>query len=404
MTHLFLNGLAASAGAGLTYIRNVVPHLAIRNDVRATVVLGPHLRQEFGDVPNVSFLELDARGAARRFWLEQTMLPQLIVRSGADVLISTGNFALRKCPVPQILLSGNSLYTSRDFYRDLRVRREYGMWLDTHLRGIVAKRSVHWAECTVAPSEAFADDLRRWAGGNVVSIYHGFDHATFFRDQTPLPPTLAQKIRPADGVLRLLFVSHYNYYRNFETLLRALPLLAQKLKERRVALFLTCQLRPGANPGSYDTARAANLLHELGVAGQVVELGTVPYHALHQVYRSCDIYVSAAYAETFAHPLVEAMASGLPIVASGLAVHREICRDAGLYFDRFSPEGLADQISKLAASPDLARELGNRGSVRSLDFSWQRHVEQIVSLARDLCASADPKRQLQASALTQLGG
>ena len=64
----------------------------------------------------------------------------------------------------------------------------------------------------------------------------------------------------------------------------------------------------------------------------VVELGAVPYSLLHQVYRECDIYVTPAYAESFAHPLVEAMASGLPIVASDLAVHREICQDAAIYF------------------------------------------------------------------------
>jgi len=46
-----------------------------------------------------------------------------------------------------------------------------------------------------------------------------------------------------------------------------------------------------------------------------------------------------AYAETFAHPLVEAMASGLPVIASDLAVHREICGGGrGCIFPRFAPE------------------------------------------------------------------
>jgi glycosyltransferase involved in cell wall biosynthesis len=147
---------------------------------------------------------------------------------------------------------------------------------------------------------------------------------------------------------------------------------------------LTCQLSTGANPGSYRAAMAANLVRELGVADEVVELGTVPYHLLHQVYRSCDIYVTAAYAETFAHPLVEAMASGLPIVASSLAVHREICGDTGLYFDRFSPDAMAEQVAEIASDPDLASELGKRGLARSRDFSWRRHVEGILLLAREL--------------------
>ena len=45
--HLFLNGLAASAGGGLTYLRNVLPHLSTREDVRVTAAVNPELRQEF---------------------------------------------------------------------------------------------------------------------------------------------------------------------------------------------------------------------------------------------------------------------------------------------------------------------------------------------------------------------
>ena len=395
MMRLFLNGLAASSGAGLTYVRNVVPHLSASADVQTTVALSPSLRNEFGNPANICFLEFEPQGAGQRFWWEQTSLPPLIRRSRADVLISTGNFALRRSPVPQILLSGNSLYTSSDFYRDLRARHEYRMWLGTHLRGIFAKRSVGWADCTVAPSEAFAADLRRWTRGNVVSIYHGFDRGAFFRDETPLPATIAQKILPPNGTLRLLFVSYYNYYRNFETLFRALPILKGHLKPAKIKLFLTCQLSAGTNPGSYRTATASRLIRELGIADDVVELGTVPYHLLHHVYRSCDIYVTAAYAETFAHPLVEAMASGLPVVASDLPVHREICGAAAVYFPRFSPEHLAEQVLKVACAADLARRMGDRGSDRSRDFSWREHVEQIISLARDLRASTHRKHQIR---------
>ncbi len=172
-------------------------------------------------------------------------MPAAIRRSGADVLISVGNFALRKSPVPQILLSRNSLYTSADFLRDLRQRREYGLWLDTRIKGSLARRSIHWADRTVAPTEAFAQELRQWTGRDVVAIHHGFDHEAFFRDQTPLPADIRQKLdrETEKDTLRLLYVSHYNYYRNFETLFRALPLMRERLGGRKLKLFLTCRLR-----------------------------------------------------------------------------------------------------------------------------------------------------------------
>jgi len=383
--HLFLNCLAASAGGGLTYLRNVVPHLSARTGVRTTVAANSNLRQELGDLPNITWAQLEGnQSTARRFYQEQAILPGLIRRSGADVLISAGNFALWRAPVPQILLSGNSLYTSADFYRDLRSRRDYRIWADTRIKGIFAKRSVYWAERTVAPSRAFAEELQRWTGAPILSIHHGFDFETFCKNGSTLLVPTQRKLDSANGALRLLFVSHYNYYRNFETLLRAIPLIQNRLDKRRVVLFLTCTLCSEKNPGSYHAEPAAQLVQRLGIAEHVVELGAIPYHLLHHVYGACDIYVTPAYAETFAHPLVEAMASGVPVVAADLPVHREICGEAALFFQRFSSQELADQVLRLEASLDLRKAFIESGRTRSREFSWEKHVDELLDLATSL--------------------
>jgi len=387
MTHVFLNGLGASAGAGLTYLYNVIPHLSSRPNVRTTLVVQRQLLSEFSARPNLTCITLDGDlGAARRFWYEQRKLPAIIRESGADVVISAGNFALRRCPVPQILLSGNSLYISADFYRDLRNRREWGIWLDTRVKGILAQKSVHWADCTVAPSRAFATELQKWTNRQVVALHHGFDRETFFRDDSPLPRDVQQKMHTAKDAVRLLFVSHYNYYRNFETLLRAIPMLRDKLK-RPIRLFLTCKLQEKQNPGAYKPNVAAKLIEQLQIRDEVVELGAIPYSLLHQVYAACDVYVTPAYTETFAHPLVEAMASGLPVVAGDLPVHREVCEEAALYFPRFSAQALADAVAQVISSSHLAQELSANGRRRSTQFSWIRHVQQLLELASTMSSN-----------------
>jgi glycosyltransferase involved in cell wall biosynthesis len=182
--------------------------------------------------------------------------------------------------------------------------------------------------------------------------------------------------------VRLLFVSHYNYYRNFETLLRAVALFKQRRPSSKIRLVLTCELAPGKNPGSYRTAEASALLRELQIGEEVVQLGTIPYPLLHHVYRSCDIYVTPAYTETFAHPLVEAMACGLPIVASDLAVHREITDGAALFFEKFSPSDLADKVTQLLDSPSLQSDLQEKGLGRAGSFSWKDHAERLLEIAR----------------------
>ena len=396
MIRLFINGLAASAGGGLTYLRNVIPHLARRTDAETTVLLNPAMRREFEEFGNISFIEDDAALAAgRRFIHEQKTLPKLVRCSGAQVLISAGNFALWRSPVPQILLSRNSLYTSSDFFRDVRARGDYAIWADTMIRGWLARRSIGRAEITVAPSEAFAQELTLWSGRKVRTLHHGFDGDAFTGDTTPLPPPVHDELERGKDAFRLLFVSHYNYYRNFETLLRAMPIVRGRLGQERqggskVKLYLTCRLKSVENPGTYRAESAAALAdqhrggHDNDNDNDIVELGAVPYRSLHHLYRACHIYVTPAYAESFAHPLIEAMSSGLPVVASDLPVHREICGDAAIYFPRFSPEALAEQILKLHRSTELRERLSQNGLRRARDFSWSEHVEGLVSLAGEL--------------------
>ena len=384
MIRLLINGLAASAGAGPTYLRNVVPQLARREDTQATVLLSAGLRREFAGFSNISFVEAGSiHAVVGRFVFEQTKLRDLLRRSGADVLVSVGNFALWKSPVPQILLSGNSLYLSDDFYRDVRNRGDYKLWIDTRIKAWFARRSVHWADVTVAPSQAFADDLGKWAGRPVLSLHHGFDRNFFTSDSTPLPVSIQDQLQDSPDALKLLFVSHYNYYRNFETLIRALPILRDRLLGKKVKLLLTCHLSSSRNPGSYRAEGAAALMSTLGVRDNVVELGTVPYRSLHHLHRACDIYVSPAYAETFAHPLVEAMSSGLPLVVSDLPVHREICKDAGIYFPGFSPEALAERVLQIHESPEFAQTLSRNALRRASDFNWSEHVDRLLLLASE---------------------
>jgi glycosyltransferase involved in cell wall biosynthesis len=390
MMRVFVNALAASAGGGLTYVRNVVPHLEGRDDVRATVLVS-HLADELTAFPNVTIIKQDnGAGPAVRFWHEQSLIPRLLKKTRADVLINTGNFAVWICPIPQILLSRNALYISKEFQRDVHGRGDRWLWLDNNIKGALARASIARAECTVAPSQAFADELERWAGRPVKAIHHGFDPELFLQNGKPVPQQIQAQLQESKGALRLLFVSHYNYYRNFSTLLRALPLLKERLSPRKVKLILTCSLE--TNDNRYRPRPEAALIAELGIAEDVIQLGAVSYDLLHHLYAAADMYVSSAYAESFAHPLVEAMASGLPLVVSDLAVHREICQDAALYFTPFSPEDLARRVSELATSPDLLAQMRHRGQERGKDFSWKRHVNELLELAVSLVNAQDGRK------------
>ena len=79
MIRIFINGLAASAGAGLTYLHNVIPHLSALPGVQTTLAVQPSLRQNFERLSTIDLIcPLNISGSARRFIFEQTKLPGLI--------------------------------------------------------------------------------------------------------------------------------------------------------------------------------------------------------------------------------------------------------------------------------------------------------------------------------------
>src|SRR5262249_29636451 len=138
------------------------------------------------------------------------------------------------------------------------------------------------------------------------------------------------------------------------------------------------------NPGSFRAEAAANLVRQLGIESEVVQLGAVPYGQLHHLHAACDLYVTPAYAETFAHHVVEAMASGLPIIAADTPLHREICGESAVYFSRFSPEDLAVRVAEVAGDSSRMQSMSGRGKLESERFNWGRHVDEILALATSL--------------------
>ena len=169
--------------------------------------------------------------------------------------------------------------------------------------------------------------------------------------------------------------------------------------------MLTCRLSPSPDWGPYDAAGVESLVRTLGIRRDIVELGLLPYAQLANLYRACDIYASPAYAESFAHPLVEAMACGLPVAASDLPVHREVCGAAARYFPRFSPEALADCIAEIAHSKDTASAMSARGLGRAQDFSWDKHVRGLLAAAASMLAQpVDTRRASGCSSPQQAGG
>jgi glycosyltransferase involved in cell wall biosynthesis len=165
-----------------------------------------------------------------------------------------------------------------------------------------------------------------------------------------------------------------------------------------VRLVLTTEIEAGRIYGGYDCTEASKLIDVLGILDSIDMLGSVKYTQLGELYAACDLFVFPSYAESFGHPMLEAMAAGLPVIAADLPVHREVCGDAALYFGVFDEVALAAAALRIFADSALSLDLSRRGRERSATFSWDRHVALLTELIDRAIAERDASgRRIPAS-------
>ena len=170
------------------------------------------------------------------------------------------------------------------------------------------------------------------------------------------------------GGRKLLFVGRLEPRKGFPVAIRAFAQLAPDFPDLRLVVV-----------GDGEDRRAVELLPP-ELRARVDMLGKVSYEALPTYHQAADIFISPATgSESFGIVLVEAMAAGLPLVASDIVGYREVARHEreGLLVAPSDPAALAQGVRRLLERPSLAAALGAAGAHRARSFRWDRIVDRL---------------------------
>jgi L-malate glycosyltransferase len=127
------------------------------------------------------------------------------------------------------------------------------------------------------------------------------------------------------------------------------------------------------------------LVGSLGLEREVLFLGE--RDDAPQVLRATDLLLVPSWREAFGRSALEAMAMGLPVIATDTGGTAEIVRDGvdGIVLPPRDPDAWADAIDELVARPDLRAAMGKSGRERiAAEFTVERHVEAIVAIYDEL--------------------
>jgi glycosyltransferase involved in cell wall biosynthesis len=126
----------------------------------------------------------------------------------------------------------------------------------------------------------------------------------------------------------------------------------------------------------------SGLIRSLRLEDDVVLLDKVDDCLLPAIYRHALLFVYPSWAEGFGLPILEAMASGVPVATSGTTALLEIAGDAALFVRPEDPESIAAAMKKVIADAQLRHDLAQRGQASAALFTWERAASQLVDAYR----------------------
>lgn len=115
---------------------------------------------------------------------------------------------------------------------------------------------------------------------------------------------------------------------------------------------------------------------ELNVADRIVDLDAVSDEALHALYANAAVYLHPSRYEGFGFPILEAMASGAPVVASNTTSIPEVAGAAAALVDPDDIDGMVAAVARLLDSPAERKRAAAAGRKQAALFSWRKTAEQ----------------------------
>jgi glycosyltransferase involved in cell wall biosynthesis len=332
------------------------------------------------------------RSVPLAFWLNRRVLASLQRRHGFDVwhtvvLTPSGVcFAdwQSRCGIPGLIRAVGD-----------DVKAIAGAELPSHMGQLLRSR-IPLAQRVVSLSRDMTADLERLgvAPVRIELVPNAVDHARFSA------PADKPALRRAHGIPAAAFVylcvARNHPQKDLPTLFRAFQKAREALTGRQLHLVLVGRGVPElrAETAALGLAESTTLLEIQSLPGGS-RLPEYPPQALVDFYRAADAFVLSSLLEGFSTALLEAMATGLPIVATrvpGIVDQVEEGQE-GLLVPAQNSDALADVMIQIASDSHLAASLSDQAARRSMEFRWEHVAEKYLALYQKMISESDARKR-----------
>jgi glycosyltransferase involved in cell wall biosynthesis len=185
--------------------------------------------------------------------------------------------------------------------------------------------------------------------------------------------------------INLLTVSRLTYKNNLEMAIRAFyEAYKRNNKLRYIIVGDVIPSRYGKEEKGYKE-RLIKLCKDLGLQDKVIFKGWLSGEELWKVYCNSDLFLWSSRYDNFAHALVEAAYFKLPIISTPVGIAEELIgKEGGFIVNHENYKEMSERIIEIVENPKLMKEMGEHNHRQSLNYSYERMVEEYYKLYKEV--------------------
>ncbi len=344
-------------GAG-NYIIQLIRALASLKVNDEFVIFAQQRGQALISLPeNASFewIILEDRNPGSRLIWEQTLFPQLIRKSGVDLLHSMHYTRPVKLPCASVVTFHDMTFF---LYPELHTRAKRVFF------PLAIRASARQADALTAVSESTRQDAIRVLGispEKIAATQLGVDPAFRPINDAATKRVIAEKYDLPERFI--LYVGLLEPRKNLPMLIRAYKRLIDGGENYKLVLV-------GRYGWMYE--ELLGQINNLDLEGMVLLTGYMSQEDLPLVYNLSSLFVYPTLYEGFGLPALEAMACGVPVITTDVSSLPEIVGEAGILVPVNNVEALYGAMIAVLGDEDLRRKMIKKGIQRAAKFTWEQ--------------------------------
>jgi glycosyltransferase involved in cell wall biosynthesis len=372
---IVINALSARLGGGQTYLKNLLAHLPGQSDLDILVYAPASLRlPEDARIRRATPRWPTENPLLRSLW-EKLALPRILKQEQADMLFCPGGLISTRPPAGCRTVT--MFRNMTPFDRRARRALPFGLQrLRNWLLEPLMLSSMARADLTI-----FISDFARRVIEDRIRVRQG---------QT-IPHGIAPAFRTHGKVVErpgrlppgeyLLYVSKFESYKHHHEVVQGFARLPRQLQERYSLVLVGETDHPSA-------AQVAATKDTLCVPGSVQVLGPVPYAELPAYYHHAAAILFASSCENCPNILLEALASGRPVLSSNVMPMPEFGGPGIEYFSPFDPDDIASSLRRLLDDPQHAKSVAAAALAESRRYDWSKSAASTWAALAGLAGQA----------------